>query len=98
MIRHVALFTVVEEKQAEKGALITEAAERLAHLVGVVPGLNSIEVHTDELGEGNYDFAIVATMDDLDAVKVYATHPAHVEAAGFIGTFRGERAVVDFRF
>lgn len=98
MIRHLALFTVVEEKRAERDALIAEAAERLAPLVGVVPGLHSIEVHTDELGEGNYDFAVIATMDDIEAVKVYATHPAHVEAASFIGTFRGERAVVDYHF
>ena len=98
MIRHLALFTVVEEKQADKSALIAEAAERLAPLVGVVPGLHSIEVHTDELGEGNFDFAIIATMDDIAAVKVYQTHPAHVEAASFIGTFRGERAVVDYHF
>ena len=68
MIRHLALFTVVDEKKAEKDALIAEAAVRLAPLVGQVPGLRSIAVHTDELGEGNYDFAIIADMDDLDAV------------------------------
>ncbi|RCS57908.1 Dabb family protein [Microbacterium sp. JB110] len=96
MIRHLALFTVIDEKQAEKDALIAEAAVRLAPLVGQVPGLRSIAVHTDELGEGNYDFTIIADLDDLDAVKVYATHPAHVEAASFIGTFRGQRAVVDY--
>lgn len=96
MIRHVVLFTVIEEKRAEKDALIAEAAERLVRLVGVVPGLRSMEVHTDELGEGNHDFAIVATMDDLEAVRTYATHPAHVEAAEFIGTFRGARAAIDF--
>ncbi|MGO1768736.1 MAG: Dabb family protein [Microbacterium sp.] len=96
MIRHVAMFTVVEERQADKDALIAEAAVRLAPLVGVVPGLRSIAVHADELGGTNYDFAVVAEMDDLEAVKVYATHPDHVAAAEFIGTFRGERAVVDY--
>ncbi|WP_105566287.1 Dabb family protein [Microbacterium halophytorum] len=98
MIRHVALFTVIEEKKAEKNALIAEAARRLAPLVGQVPGLKSIEVHTDELGGDNFDFAIIAVMDDLEAVRVYGSHPAHVEAAGFIGTFRGSRAVVDYEF
>ena len=98
MIRHLVLFTVADEKKGDKNALIAEAAERLVRLVGVVPGLKTMEVHTDELGEGNHDFAIVATMDDIDAVRAYATHPAHVEVAKFIGTFRGERAAIDYHF
>ena len=98
MIRHLAMFTIVDEKKAQKDALLAEAAEKLAPLVGVVPGLRSIEVHSDELGEGNYDFVIIATMDDIEAVKVYATHPEHVKAAAFIGTFRDQRAVVDYEY
>jgi hypothetical protein len=52
-------------------------------------GANGVDI------EGNYDFALVADFDDADALAVYATHPAHVEVANFIGTFKTSRACID---
>jgi hypothetical protein len=33
---------------------------------------------------------------DIDALNSYQKHPLHLEAAGFIGKVREDRAVVDY--
>ncbi|NHI16354.1 Dabb family protein [Microbacterium excoecariae] len=93
MIRHIVMFGVDAD---DKNASITEAAQRLEALVGVVPGLRAMTVGANAVEiEGNYDFALVADFDDADALAVYATHPAHVAVAEFIGTFKSSRAAID---
>lgn len=96
MIRHIVMFDVDAVSDQERNEKITEAAVRLEGLVGVVPGLRSMTVGANAVDiEGNYDFALIADLDDEDALRAYAVHPAHVEVAAFIGTFRSRRASID---
>ncbi|GGO66774.1 stress responsive protein [Microbacterium nanhaiense] len=96
MIRHIVMFGVEADNADDRNAKITEAAVGLEKLVGVVPGLRSMTVGANGVDlEGNYDFALIADFDDADALAVYATHPAHVEVANFIGTFKTSRAAID---
>jgi Stress responsive A/B Barrel Domain. len=96
MIRHIVMFGVEADNAEDRNAKITEAAVRLEKLVGVVPGLRAMTVGANGVDlEGNYDFALIADFDNADALSVYATHPAHVEVANFIGTFKTGRACID---
>lgn len=96
MIRHIVMFGVDADDAEDRDAKITEAAVRLEKLVGVVPGLRSMMVGANGVDlDGNYDFALVADLDDADALSVYATHPAHLEVSAFIGTFKTRRAAID---
>ena len=96
MIRHIVMFGVDADDAEDRNAKITEAAVRLERLVGVVPGLRSMTVGANGVDlDGNYDFALVADLDDVAALDTYATHPAHLEVAEFIGTFRSRRAAID---
>lgn len=96
MIRHIVMFGVDADSAEDRNAKITEAAVRLEQLVGVVPGLRSMTVGANGVDlEGNYDFALVADLDDAAALEVYATHPAHLEVSSFIGTFKSRRAAID---
>ncbi|MGO1838699.1 MAG: Dabb family protein [Candidatus Microbacterium stercoravium] len=96
MIRHIVMFGVDAADDQDRNDKITEAAVRLEKLVGVVPGLRSMTVGANGVDlEGNYDFALVADLDDAEALSVYATHPAHLEVSAFIGTFKNARAAID---
>ena len=91
MIRHVLAFQLSDRDHD------AEIRERLTGLVGVVPGLVSMDVEPD-LGtvESNWDMVLVSLHESAEALAAYQTHPAHVEAATFARQFMTARAVVDY--
>ncbi|MFT4234536.1 MAG: Dabb family protein [Microbacterium sp.] len=98
-IRHVVLFRLVTDDPTEKAAQIAEADRRLGALVGVIPGLRSLGARANALDDDrNSDYVIVGDFDGLDAVRVYATHPAHLEFIAFMSPLNvgSSRAAVDF--
>ena len=97
MIRHVAVFKLTPSDSGLRALNLAGMQERLAALVGVVPGLRSMTVEPD-LGDspGNWEVAIVTDHDDKEAFEVYQSHPAHDEASAWIDVFIADRAVVDF--
>jgi hypothetical protein len=97
MIRHVAVFKLTPSDSNLRAYNLAGMQERLAALVGVVPGLRSMVVEPDlGLTDGNWEVAIVTEHDDLAAFDVYQAHPAHAEASAWIDLFIADRAVVDF--
>lgn len=97
MIRHVAVFKLTPSDAEQRAANLAGMQERLAALVGVVPGLRRMQVEPD-LGvtPGNWEVAIVTEHDDRAAFDVYQSHPAHDEASAWIDLFIADRAVVDY--
>jgi hypothetical protein len=96
VIRHIVAFrlSATGEERLEDAAA---AIARLSSIRELIPGVLSLAVQQD-LGvvPGHWDFVLVsdhATYADLEA---YQIHPAHVEAAAFVGSLVSERAVVDF--
>ena len=92
---HVALFTW---KPGITDQQIAELAEALAALPGVIPEIRSYRFGRDAgLGEGNFDFAVVAEFDSAEGYGVYATHPAHVDViTRLIRPLRDQRSAVQF--
>lgn len=97
MIRHVVMFTLAATDDDGRASDIVAIRERLRALLGVVPGLTAISFEPD-LGvvSDHWDAVIVSEHTDRDALAGYQTHPAHVEAAGFIGGKVVDRATVDY--
>ncbi|MET9014934.1 Dabb family protein [Streptomyces olivaceoviridis] len=87
MIRHIVLFRVLEDTPQER---IQEAIDRLEALVDVIPGLRSLEAGTDIGIRGNFDFGLVAELEDRAALEVFSTDATHMEVAMDILTFRRE--------
>lgn len=99
MIKHIVIFTFTEyECQAERTAAIAEIKQDLEALMGVVPGLKSIEVGININPKEVNNMVLITTFDSMDALNQYAIHPAHVAVGKKIGAIKTGRACVDFEF
>ena len=94
-IRHIVcwkLSALTPRKKADDAAGI---ASRLEALVGIVPEIRALTVGPDVAGEENWDVALIADFDDLEALNRYQKHPQHKEAGAFIRTVVSDRLAVD---
>ncbi len=75
MLRHVALFRWRPGTTEEQ---VRAVEEGLARLPGLIPEIRDYRFGPDAgLREGNYDFAVVADFDDVEAWRRYVEHPDH---------------------
>ena len=82
MVKHVIIWTLKPELDSEDRAMIIpRIKEHLEALKGVIPGIVELKVHTDGLASSNTDIMLDSTFENEEALKNYATHPAHVEVA-----------------
>ena len=82
MVKHIILWDhlpeISTEEKAENAAKIKSSLEGL---VGVIPGLLSLQVHSEMLPGSNADIVLYSEFENYEALKVYQDHPAHVKAA-----------------
>jgi hypothetical protein len=95
-IRHVVSWQLSTVDPDEKAANAAEIATGLTSLVGVIDGIQSLDVGTDVVGGDNWDVVLVADFDDLAALDGYQVHPEHQRVAGFIRSVVARRSCVDF--
>ncbi len=95
-VRHVVIWSFLDDI-ADPETTFQEMATKLRGLVGVIPGLTSLEVGRD-LGdsEANWDVVLVSEHDSVQALEVYQQHPAHLEVAGWVKQHVSQRAAVDY--
>jgi len=94
MIVHIVMFKFKKENQAEN---INKTRELLEALVDEIDGLLSMEVGIDfNQSDRAFDLSLYSTFENEDELKVYATHPAHLEVVSFIKQVTLESKVVDY--
>lgn len=83
MVKHIILWKLKSElSEQEKQSAKLAIKEGLEGLKGVVPGLVDIKVLIDgRLDSSNADIMLDSTMENEEALKVYAQHPAHLAVA-----------------
>ena len=98
MVKHVILWVLKEEySEEEKAKIKAEIKAGLEGLKGQIPGLIEIKVNTEGLASSNADLMLDSTFEDEAALKVYATHPAHVAVAdGKVRPFTASRVCLDY--
>ena len=98
MVKHVILWTLKEEFSAEEKADIKKnIKEGLEGLKGKIPGLLEIKVYTDALESSNTDLMLDSTLESVEALKSYATHPDHVFVADtMVRPYTAVRSCLDF--
>ena len=99
MVRHVILWTLRPElSESEKSKIKADIKRELEALKGQVPGLVDITVNIDNrLESSNCDLMLNSTLESPDALKAYATHPAHVHVADtYVRPYTSQRTCLDF--
>ncbi len=97
MIRHVVLFRWTPDATQEQKQRV---AAELRRLPALLPVLRRYDVGADlGLAEGNFEFAVVADLDDLEGLRTYRDNPEHrAVIAEFIQPIIAERAAVQYEF
>ena len=98
MVKHVILWQLKDELTVdEKKKIKAEVVVALEGLVGKVPGLLEVKVQTEGLASSNAEVMLDTTLTDEEALKGYAVHPDHVEAANtYVRPFTKTRLCLDF--
>lgn len=98
MIKHIILWQLKDEIQGEeKKTVMNGIKEGLEGLAGQIPGLVDIKVQTVGLASSNADVMLDSTFVDEQALKTYASHPAHVKVAdNQVRPYTKTRVCMDF--
>lgn len=98
MIKHVILWKIKDEYSEEQVSGIKRGIkEGLEGLAGKIPGLIDIKVYTEGLESSNVDVMLDSSFENEDALKTYASHPAHVAVAdGKVRPFTASRSCMDY--
>ena len=98
MVKHIILWQLKDEFTEEQKAEIRKGIkEGLEGLVGIVPGLVSVQVQTKPLPTSNADVMLDSTVESFEALKAYAIHPEHVAVTdGKVRPFTKSRTCIDF--
>lgn len=95
MVKHIVTFklTGTPEQRKEVSSRFRDALMALPSQIEV---LKSMEVGINENPAEDWDVVLTAVVPTLADVEVYATHPAHVAAAGLLAGHKESRACVDY--
>lgn len=95
MVKHIVSFKL-SGTDAERREVAERFKAALLALPEQIEVLRSMEVGINENPSEQWDVVLVATVDTMADVEVYAKHPAHVAAAGLLAGHKADRACVDF--
>ncbi|SEB10575.1 Dabb family protein [Leifsonia sp. 21MFCrub1.1] len=95
-IRHVVSWKLATTDGTERAEQAAEIKRGLESLPPVIPQLRSLEVGVSAVPGDDFDVVLISDFDDLDGLRAYVEHPAHVEVAAYIRSVVGARAAVDF--
>ncbi|MDE6721604.1 MAG: Dabb family protein [Bacteroidaceae bacterium] len=99
MVKHIILWTLNPElSESEKQQVKQDIKEGLEGLVGKVPGLMDVKVNIDgRLDSSNADVMLDSTLESEEALKAYASHPAHVAVADSkVRPYTVQRSCLDY--
>ena len=94
MVKHIVLYTFKEGVDKTEAVAIIKA--QLEPLVGVIPGLLHMEIRAAY--QGGMDYALYSEFESKEALKNYATHPAHLAAKDHFWDFLDSRVCADYEF
>lgn len=100
MIKHVVMWKLKDEAEGnDKSENEAIVMSKLQNLTAQISAIETLEVGKNHnSSDAAYDLALITTHKDSDALAEYIKHPAHREAALFIGKVVAQRSVVDFEY
>lgn len=97
MVKHIVTFKF-KGSDEERLQVANEFKTALLALPEQIDVLRSMEVGINENPAESWDLTLIAIVDKMEDVDVYAKHPAHVAAAAIIKDAKDSRACVDYNF
>ena len=92
MIKHIVVYTLKEGvNKAEAVEIIRSSLEPL---VGVIPGLKTMQIRATY--QGDMDYALYSEFESKEALAQYREHPAHLAAKKNFHHFLNTRIAADF--
>ena len=92
MVKHIVVYTLKEG--VNKPEAIEIIRSQLEPLVGVIPGLKSMEIRRTY--QGGMDYCLYSTFESKEALAAYADHPAHQEAKAHFWNWLDSRVCADY--
>lgn len=97
MVKHIILWKLKDEFNTDE--IKKDMKRALEGLVGIVPGLIEMKVEINTLSSSNVDVMLYSVLESEEALKGYASHPAHVEVANTkVRPYTEVRSCIDFEF
>ncbi len=95
MVKHMVMF---KRKPETDDATIQQIMDRLEDLYGQIRGLMGIRCYRSLPSDRPvvWTFLLDSTLADMDALKGYLSHPAHVAVNEWMSPFLESRAVIDY--
>jgi hypothetical protein len=94
MIKHVVFMKF---KAGAADGAIAEMEKGMAGLPGAIPEIKEFQCGRDVVRSArSYDFALVATFADLEAMQRYQVHPQHLLVAAKVKELSESVVAVDF--
>jgi hypothetical protein len=98
MIRHIVMWRVAGDTQAERLIASNLVKTKFEGLRGRIPGMLYLEVGLDH-SKVDYacDAVLVTEFDSQEALEAYASHPEHLRVRNELGDLRTARFQVDYQ-
>ena len=92
MVKHIVIYTLKEG--VDKAAAVETIRSVLEPLVGVIPGLQKMQIRPTY--HGGMDYALYSEFESREALASYDQHPAHLEAKSHFWHFLDQRVCADY--
>ena len=92
MIKHIVVYTLKEG--VNKAEAIEIVRSQLEPLVGVIPGLQHMEIRATY--QGDMDYALYSEFESREALAAYAVNPLHLEAKKHFHHMLATRVSADY--
>ena len=92
MVKHIVVYTFKEG--VDKAEAVEIVRSSLEPLVGVIPGLLSMQIRATY--QGDMDYALYSEFESREALARYREHPAHLAAKKNFHHFLNTRVAADF--
>lgn len=100
MIKHIVMFKLKEFDSTEEK--LAAAQKVKANFLELKTRINEIKSYYVGLNikssPSSYDLVINSEFENLDDLKKYQEHPAHVSAVNFNSGYSEKKVVVDYEF
>ncbi len=94
MVKHIVICKLRED--CDKQSAVQEIAQALESLVGVIPGLQWLEVCPTY--QGDADYALYSEFDSAETLAAYQVHPEHVAAKAIVDKYITTRMAADYEY